>query len=141
MYIDNYYINKLSNIKYPDSVSQYNMTEKAIINIIKKFKREISINDIIEILEYKSRNGNDNKKFIIDIIKIVCESNLKFKREDFERIFTGFNNSRDFINFINKVSNEEIFIGGDLEKNWKWNMKFEDLLNCRSYKIWSISNE
>lgn len=141
MYIDNYYINKLSNIKYPDSVSQYNMTEKAIINIIKKFKREISTNDIIEILEYKSRNGNDNKKFIIDIIKIVCESNLKFKREDLERIFTGFNNSRDFINFINKVSNEEIFIGGDLEKNWKWNMKFEDLLNCRSYKIWSISNE
>jgi hypothetical protein len=141
MYIDNYYINKLSNIKYPDSVSQYNMTEKAIINIIKKFKREISTNDIIEILEYKSRNGNDNKKFIIDIIKIVCESNLKFKKEDLERIFTGFNNSRDFINFINKVSNEEIFIGGDLEKNWKWNMKFEDLLNCRSYKIWSISNE
>ena len=141
MYIDNYYINKLSNIKYPDSVSQYNMTEKAIINIIKKFKREISTNDIIEIIEYKSRNGNDNKKFIIDIIKIVCESNLKFKKEDLERIFTGFNNSRDFINFINKVSNEEIFIGGDLEKNWKWNMKFEDLLNCRSYKIWSISNE
>ena len=141
MYIDNYYINKLSNIKYPDSVSQYNMTEKAIINIIKKFKKEISTNDIIEIIEYKSRNGNDNKKFIIDIIKIVCESNLKFKKEDLERIFTGFNNSRDFINFINKVSNEEIFIGGDLEKNWKWNMKFEDLLNCRSYKIWSISNE
>jgi hypothetical protein len=141
MYIDNYYINKLSNIKYPDSVSQYNMTEKAIINIIKKFKREISTNDIIEIIEYKSRNSNDNKKFIIDIIKIVCESNLKFKKEDLERIFTGFNNSRDFINFINKVSNEEIFIGGDLEKNWKWNMKFEDLLNCRSYKIWSISNE
>lgn len=141
MYIDNYYINKLSNIKYPDSVSQHNMTEKAIINIIKKFKKEISTNDIIEIIEYKSRNGNDNKKFIIDIIKIVCESNLKFKKEDLERIFTGFNNSRDFINFINKVSNEEIFIGGDLEKNWKWNMKFEDLLNCRSYKIWSISNE
>jgi hypothetical protein len=141
MYIDNYYINKLSNIKYPDSVSQYNMTEKAIINIIKKFKREISTNDIIEIIEYKSINSNDNKKFIIDIIKIVCESNLKFKKEDLERIFTGFNNSRDFINFINKVSNEEIFIGGDLEKNWKWNMKFEDLLNCRSYKIWSISNE
>ena len=141
MYIDKYYINKLSNIKYPYSVSQYNMTEKAIINIIKKFKREISTNDIIEILEYKSRNGNDNKKFIIDIIKIVCESNLKFKKEDLERIFSSFNNSRDFINFINKVSNEEIFIGGDLEKNWKWNMKFEDLLNCRSYKIWSISNE
>jgi hypothetical protein len=141
MYIDNYYINKLSNIKYPDSVSQYNMTEKATINIIKKFKKEVSTNDIIEIIEYKSRNGNDNKKFIIDIIKVVFESNLKFKKEDLGRIFSSFNNSTDFINFINKLSNEEIFTGGDLEKNWKWNMKFEDLLNCRSYKIWSISNE
>jgi uncharacterized protein YbbC (DUF1343 family) len=141
MYIDNYYINKLSNIKYPDSVSQYNMTEKATINIIKKFKKEVSTNDIIEIIEYKSRNGNDNKKFIIDIIKVVFESNLKFKKEDLERIFSSFNNIIDFINFINRLSNEEIFVGGDLEKSWKWNMKFEDLLNCRSYKIWSISNE
>lgn len=139
MYIDNFYIKKLANIKYPDAISQYGLTEKAIINILKKFKREISVSDIIEILEYK--HNNDGKKFVIDAIKSVYNDiNLKFNQEDLKRISNSFNNMRDFINFANTISNTEIFTGGDLDKSWKWNMKFEDLLNCRSYKIWSITN-
>jgi uncharacterized protein YpuA (DUF1002 family) len=142
MYIDNYYLNKLTNIKYPDAVSQYNVTEKATINLIKKFRKELDLNDIMEILEYNTRNGNDKKEFIIKVIKdVYSDLNLKFKEDDLRRISNSFRSMKQFIDFVNNLSNSEIFVGGDLEKNWKWNIKFEDLLTCRSYKIYSITNE
>jgi uncharacterized protein YpuA (DUF1002 family) len=142
MYIDNYYLNKLTNIKYPDAVSQYNVTEKATINLIKKFRKELDLNDIMEILEYNPRNGNDKKEFIIKVIKdVYSDLNFKFKEDDLRKISNSFKNMKEFIDFVNNLSNSEIFVGGDLEKNWKWNIKFEDLLTCRSYKIYSITNE
>jgi len=142
MYIDNYYLNKLTNIKYPDAVSQYNVTEKATINLIKKFRKNLDLNDILEILEYKPRNGNDKKEFIIKVIKdVYSDLNFKFKEDDLRKISNSFKNMKEFIDFVNNLSNSEIFVGGDLEKKWKWNIKFEDLLTCRSYKIYSITNE
>lgn len=137
MYIDRYYINKITDAKYPNGINQYGITEKAAINFLKRFRKNLSVNDVIEILEYG--NGN-NKRFIINIIENLSY-NIELKKDDLRRISDSFSNIRDFIKFVNSISNEEIFVGGDLEKKIKWNMKFDDILDCRSYKIWSITND
>jgi hypothetical protein len=139
MYIDNYYIEKLTNFKYPEAVSQYGVTEKATKELIKRFKKKLDLNDILEILEYNKRNNYD-EKIISVIMNLYNDLSLVFKRNDLERASKAFYNINDFIKFVNTISNAEIFGGYDLEKNWKWNMKFEDLLNCRSYKIYIITN-
>lgn len=136
--IDKYYIEKISDFKYPDALNKYDVTEKAFLKVLKMFRRNLSIDDILEILEY-SVNKNSEKAIITKIIKIVF-SDMKYHFTDdiIRKLEPYFYTIKDLIDFVNNLSGDEVFVGGDLEG--KWNLKIEDLLNCRSYKIYSITN-
>lgn len=133
--IDKYYIEKISYFKYPDALNKYDMTRKAFLKVLKMFRRNLSIDDILEILEH----SNKNKKNITNIIKYVF-SDMKYHFTDdiIIKLQPYFYRTLDLIYFVNIISGDEVFVGGDLDG--KLNPKIEDLLNCRSYKIYRVIN-
>lgn len=138
--IDNYYIEKISNLKYPEAIHNYGVTEEAFLKLLKMFRRDLGINDIIEILCNSSKNKNTEKYLIAKIVKNVYSNfGYNFTEENIRKIEPYFYTIKDLISFVNGLSGKEIFVGGDLDI--KRNLKIEDLFNCRSYKIYQITNE
>jgi hypothetical protein len=134
------YIERISNLKYPEAIYTYGVTEEAFLKVLKMFRRDLTIGDIIEILDNISKNKNEEKYLIAKIIKnVYSDFGYDFTEENIRKIATYFYTIKDLISFVNELSGKEIFGGGDL--NIKWNIKIEDLFNCRSYKIYQITNE
>jgi hypothetical protein len=138
--IGNYYIERISNLKYPEAIHTYGVTEEAFLKVLKMFRKDLSINDIMEILDNSSKNKNAEKYLIAKIIKnVYSDFGYNFTEENIRKIEPYFYTIKDLISFVNDLSGKEIFVGGDLDI--KWNLKIEDLFNCRSYKIYQITNE
>jgi len=138
--IGNYYIERISNLKYPEAIHTYGVTEEAFLKVLKMFRKDLSINDIMEILDNSSKNKNAEKYLIAKIIKnVYSDFGYNFTEENIRKIEPYFYTIKDLISFVNGLSGKEIFVGGDLDI--KWNLKIEDLFNCRSYKIYQITNE
>lgn len=140
MYIDKFYLDKMVDMKYPQIINKYGISKQAKFDLIKKFRKELTLDDIFEIIEH--RPSNDNKKMVIEIIKYAYNDlNAVFNEEKLRNLSKNFVSMREFVDFVNTISCSDVFSGTDFDKNWKWNMKFEDLLTCRSYKIYTITNE
>ena len=139
MYIDKFYLDKMVDMKYPQIINKYGISKQEKFDLIKKFRKELTLDDIFEIIEHRPSNDN---KLVIEIIKYVHNDlNAVFNEEKLRNLSEKFVSMREFVDFVNTISCSDIFSGTDFDKNWKWNMKFEDLLTCRSYKIYTITNE
>ena len=100
---------------------------------------------IIDILEYIEQNRKNNiygyssKNFIITIIEQVFDDiNTTINDNIVKKLSTHFDNYKDLVKFIHSISNcDDIFSGGDLSLRYNTT---NDLLNCRSYKIYKITN-
>lgn len=103
--IDNYYIEKISNLKYPEAIHNYGVTEEAFLKLLKMFRRDLGINDIIEILCNSSKNKNTEKYLIAKIVKNVYSNfGYNFTEENIRKIEPYFYTIKDLISFVNGLS-------------------------------------
>jgi hypothetical protein len=143
-HIDTTYLRKISTLKYPDVYNMYGMTEEARNNLLKSHRKEITLTDIIDILSEKPRHITNSHSFtmkkIIDLL-LKVEFNFKLNDEIIMKLYDitkAYMTVGDFKKFIESICDDkEVFTSGEL----KWNVKIEDLLNCRSYKIYKITQD
>lgn len=140
MKIDKFYIERISNLKYPDVVTNYLMTNNAAYKILKINRRNLTMDDIIDILEHKSDNFYSSH--IRDILSYVFDDlGAKITKEVAIRLAKRFDDVEEFANFIHKVSNSsEVFSHQDIKKISKGSRRILDLINTRSFKIYQIEN-
>lgn len=139
MNFDSKVIERISNLKYPDCISLYDITEVAAYKIIKKYKRDLKLEDIIDIIQTnKDRNINGvSMSNVLNIIKNTFNES-KFTITDEYIDALSWMQRDEFIKFTNSIADsDEIFIGNDI----KWYSTTIDLKNSRSYKIYKITNE
>jgi len=142
-HIEPFYIKKLTNLKYPQILNSYNITDKSVFKLIELYRKELTFDDLFEILEYKQLHyisGFDQTRFIIEILNNCFDLNLKLDNKRLESLYDILSPKiaiYDFKKFIENICDDkEIFSSGDL-KNPR---TLTDLINCRSYKIYSITN-
>ena len=129
-YIDKYCIKKISNLKYPDIINSYTLSDTAKINLLKKYRKKITVDDIIEIIE----NKNIDLKKLIYYIENVFNDIENINDDVIIKLFKHFSIPA-LIDFLNKITNNEIFVGNDIENCYN----IEKLLMCRSYRIYKIT--
>ena len=130
-YIDKYCIKKLSNLKYPDIINSYTLSDTAKIKLLKKYKKKITVDDIIEIIENKNTDLNKLLYYIGN-----AYNNIENINDDIIiKLFKHFRSIPALIDFLNKITNNEIFVGNDIENCYN----IEKLLMCRSYRIYKIT--
>lgn len=136
--IDIKIIERLADFKYPDLSNRYGLTDEAIIKLFKIYKKEIDINVVIDILEY-NYSSQASKQFVINIIEQVFKDmNSIIDDNVVRKLSPHFYNNKDLIRFIHSISDcDDIFSGGDIKE---YGGVTNELLNCRSYKIYKITN-
>jgi hypothetical protein len=137
MNFDNRVIERISNLKYPDCISLYDITEVAAYKIIKKYKRDLKLEDIIDIIQTNKNKNGVSTSIVLNIIKNTFNES-KFRITDEYIDALSWMQRDEFIKFTNSIADsDEIFIGNDI----KWYSTTIDLKNSRSYKIYKITNE
>jgi hypothetical protein len=138
-----FYLKKLTTLKYPDVYNLYLLTEKSKEDLLKLHKKEITLDDIFEILSRKPSHITNSHSFTMrSIIDLILKNDYYFKLDD-DIIINLYNLTKDYLSlsvfseFIEKICDDkDIFKSGELKS---WGLKIEDLLNCRSYKIYKIT--
>jgi hypothetical protein len=137
MNFDSKVIERISNLKYPDCISLYDITEVAAYKIIKKYKRDLKLEDIIDIIQTDKNKNGVRISIVLNIIKNTFNES-KFRITDEYIDALSWMQRDEFIKFTNSIADsDEIFIGNDI----KWYYTTIDLKNSRSYKIYKIINE
>ena len=142
-YMETFYLKKLTTLKYPDVYNLYSLTEKSKEELFKLNKKEITLDDIFEILSKKPLHITNSHPFTMrSIIDLILKNDYNFKLDD-DIIINLYNLTKDYLSlsvfseFIEKICDDkDIFKSGELKK---WGLKIEDLLNCRSYKIYKLT--
>ena len=142
-YMEPFYLKKLTTLKYPDVYNLYRLTEKSKEELFKLNKKEITLDDIFEILSKKPLHITNSHSFTMrSIINLILKNDYHFKLDDdiimkLHELTKDYLSISDFKKFIEKICDDKnIFKSGELKP---WGLKIEDLLNCRSYKIYKIT--
>jgi len=138
-YINVSYIKRISNLKYPQIINNYSVSTVAKIELLKKHRNKLTIKDITDIIEDCYNNKNSELSSVIMYIENVFDDIEYINDDDIIKIhkyFRPFNISH-LTSFLNKITNKEIFVGDDIAK---FTYKIEDILKCRSYRIYKITN-
>lgn len=144
--INNKSIKLLSNIKYPNVIHS-GLSEKAILEVFKYYeKKDISFEDVIKVLKEEQKNVYQKGFYLF--LKIIEQNshNLNFKIND-EKVSKltktlFYKQNKSIKNLLNFISDEKnVFVGDDIkDDHFNKNLFLESLLNCRSYKIYKITN-
>lgn len=137
-YINVSYIKKISNLKYPQIINNYSVSTVAKIELLKKHRNKLTIKDITDIIE-ECYNKKEDLTSLIMYIENVFDDIEYINDDDIIKIHKYFRsyNTSHLISFLNKITNKEIFVGDDIKK---YTYKIEDILKCRSYRIYKITN-
>ena len=133
------YINLISSVPYNVS-NEYGLPYDVVINYIKKFRKNLNVNDFLEFIKLSDRYGSDtmyidDKLILLD--KVFGDLNFTLNDEQVLEIsksftFTKYELFKDFMNIIC----DQMFIGDDVDQCRSVN----NLLECRSYKIYLLLN-
>lgn len=138
-----FYLKKLTTLKYPDVYNLYKLTEKSKEELLKLHKKEITLDDVFEIISRKpSHITNSNSFTMKSIFDLILKNKYNFQLNDdiimkLYELTKDYLSISDFKKFIENICDDkDIFKSGELKS---WGLKIEDLLNCRSYKIYKIT--
>lgn len=142
-YMEPFYLKKLTTLKYPDVYNLFRLTEKSKEELLKLHKKEITLDDIFEILSKEPSHITNSRSFTMkSIFDLIFKNEYNFQLNDdiiikLYELTKGYLGILEFKKFIEKICNDkDIFKSGELKS---WGLKIEDLLNCRSYKIYKIT--
>lgn len=132
------YIELISSVPY-NVTKEYGLPYNVIINYIKKFRKNLSVDEFTEFIKY---DGNKyNRMDITEKITLLDNvfGDLKFNLTEDQILEISKSFSRIkynlFKNFMNVIC-DQIFVGDDVDEC----RSIESLLKCRSYKIYLLLN-